>query len=158
LYGFYLVKNKEVLNCALTFNSELCFDDERSFKNYRTIGCLNTQESVDCVFLKDCTNCQYCFASVNLRNKSYVFFNEQLSREEYLKRISQIDFGSFKEYQKLKRQALEHFNNYSAKAIYQRLTQNCTGTYLNESKNCQECYEVAHAEDCKYCMLIKKRV
>ena len=156
MYGFYIVNNKSVLNCSMIFNSELCFDGKNNFKNYNAIGCEDTNDSMDSAFLKDCVNCSHCFASVNLRKKSYVFFNEQLTKEEYLKKVSEIDLGSFKEYENQKKKALEHFKNYPSRAVYENLTQNCTGSYLFESKNCKECYEVGYSEDCKYCMLMKQ--
>ncbi|MFA6353858.1 MAG: hypothetical protein WCW93_02915 [Candidatus Paceibacterota bacterium] len=156
MYGFYLVSNKAVLNSSMIFNSELCFDGKNNFKNYNAIRCIDTNESIDCAFLKDCVNCNHCFASINLRNKSYVFFNQQLTKEEYFKKISEIDLGSFKKYQEIKRKASEHFIKYPWRAVYENLTQNCTGSYLFESKNCKECYEVGYSKDCKYCMLMKQ--
>jgi len=156
MYGFYLVSNKAVLNSSMIFNSEFCFDGKNNFKNYNAIGCIDTNESMDCTFLKDCVNCNHCFASVNLRNKSYVFFNEQLTKEEYFKKISEINLGSFKEYQDIKNKALKHFDNFPSRGVYQNITQNCTGSYIFESKNCKECYEVGYSEDCKYCMLMKQ--
>ncbi len=156
MYGFYLVNNKAILNSSMIFNSELCFDGKNNFKNYNAIGCIDTNESMDCVFLKDCVDCNHCFASVNLRNKSYVFFNEQLTKDEYFKKISEIDLGSYKKYQEIKNKALEHFKKFPSRGVYQNITQNCTGSYLFESKNCKECYEVGYSEDCKYCMLMKQ--
>ena len=156
MYGFYLVKNKEVLNCSMIFNSELCFDGKNNFKNYNAIGCMDTNESMDSAFLKDCVNCNRCFASVNLRNQSYVFFNEQLTKEEYLKKISEIDLGSFEEYENQKKKALEHFKKYPSRAVYENITKDCTGSYLFESKNCKESYEVGYSEDSKYLMLMKQ--
>lgn len=156
MYGFYLIDNKEVLNSSVSFHSELCFDNINSFKNYRVLGSSgNVTESMDSSFLKDCDNCQNCFASINLRNKKYVFFNQQLTKGEYLKKISEIDLGSYLNYTNLKLKAEEHYKNFPARAVYEDFSQNCTGSYVFESKNCKECFDVTQAQDSKYLMLIK---
>jgi hypothetical protein len=64
--------------------------------------------------------------------------------------------GSFKEYQDIKKSVLEHFTKYPSRAVYENITQNCTGSYIFESKNCKDCYEIGYCEDCKYCMLMKE--
>ena len=156
MYGFYLVNNKSVLNSAVSFDSELCFDNMNSFKNYKVFGSSgNVTKSLDCFFLRDCDNCQNCFASVNLRNKKYIFFNEQLTKEEYQTKISQIDLGSLSTYTRLKREAQEHYKNFPARAVYEDFSQNCTGSYVFESKNCKECFDVNQSQDSKYLMLMK---
>jgi len=156
MYGFYLVNNKAVLNSSMIFFSELCFDCKNNFKNYNIIRCFDTNRSMNCAFLKDCVNCNYCFASVNLRNKSYVFFNQQLTKEEYNKKVSKINFGSYEEYQAIKKATEKHFKKYPSRGVYENLTHNCTGSYIFESKNSKDCYEVAYCENCRYCMLIKQ--
>lgn len=157
LYGFYLIKNKFLIDCSITYESEFCYDNINSFKNYHVFGSSgNVTQSLDCVFLRDCDNCQYCFGSANLKSQKYIFFNKQLSKEKYLKKISKINLGSHNEYQKIKNEVFGHFKKYIPRPIYDDFSENCTGSYIFESKNCKECYEVGYSEDCKYCMLMKQ--
>lgn len=156
MYGYYLVNNESILNSSMIFNSELGFDNKNNFKNYNAICCMDTNESMNCAFLKDCANCNYCFASVNLRNKSYVYFNQQLTKEDYFKKISEIDLGSHRVYADMKEKTLEHFKKYPARGVYHNITVNCDGSYIFESKNCHDCYEIGYSEDCRYCLLMKQ--
>ena len=156
-YGFYLVKDKQVLDCSILWECEQCYDSMNGFKNYRVHGSRgNVHESTNCYFTKDSKNIQHCFASTNLRNKKYVFFNEQLTKKEYEEKLSKIDLGSYKKYQEMKTKAEELWKQSIPHPYYDYFSVNCTGNYIFHSKNCKECYDSAYCEDCKYVMLIKQ--
>src|SRR3989338_587320 len=156
MYGFELVHNRFILNSSMVAKSELDFDNINSFKNYRVLSSRTTKNSIDCIFLRDCVNCNNCFGSTNLRNKSYIFFNEQLTKEEYKNRLSKIDLGSYKTYKKNKVEVEKHWKKYPPRPEWQDLSHGCTGSFVYQSKNCKECYEVTGAQDSKYLMLIKE--
>jgi len=153
-YGFYLVGNKNVLNSSMSINSELGFDNKNSFKNYNAVGFEDSIESMDSAFLKDCINCSNCFGSANLRNAKYVFFNEQLSKEQYNEKLDNIDLGSHDQYKYWKDKTTEHFKSFPPKPEFADRNANSTGSYFFDSKNCQEGYEVVGIEDSKYIMLV----
>jgi len=148
--GLYLVKVKNTLDTSLAMWSEWCYDSRNIAKNNRCIGVENTIESIDCAFLQNCRNCQNCFGSANLKNKKFVFFNKQLTKNEYETRIADYDLGSHAGYQKAKADARAHWAKYPPKPIWMDFSVHCTGNYVFDSKNCQECYEVVGAEDSKY--------
>ena len=153
-YGFITMHNKSVFDSSLIVLSELCYDMMNSFKNHRCIGGRgNVVESLECAFLRDCDNCQNCFASANLRNKKYYIFNKPYTKEEYLEEIKKWDLGSYKTYQALKREAETHWKKFPPRPAYDDFSIHSTGSYVFQSKNCKECYEVAEAEDCKYLLM-----
>ncbi len=156
-YGFYLCdKNKSLLDCSVTFGSEQCYDTMNSWRNHKVHGSRgNVHNSLDCFFIKDSRNNQYCFGSANLHNKKYVFFNEQLTKEEYERRMKSMDLGSYRTYQEMKMKAEEVWKQSLPWPYYQDFVENCTGNYVFYSKNCKECYECGYCEDSKYLMLIK---
>ncbi len=155
-YGFYVTRNKSLLDCSVAFESEQCYDTMNSWRNHRVHGSRgNVHNSLDCFFLKDSRNAQHCFGSANLRNGQYVFFNEQLTKEEYGQRMKNIDLGSYKIYQKMKAKAEEIWKQSIPHPYHQDFVDNCTGNYVFYSKNCKECYESGYCEDSKYLMLIK---
>lgn len=153
-YGFYLVGNKSVLDSSFMSRSEFCYDSMHSHKNNGCVGLRSrVTESIDCFFLKDCDNCQNCFASANLKNKKYHIFNKPYSKEEYFREISKWDLGSHKTYQEVKRMAEEHWEKQYPRPYFMDFAVNCTGDYIFESKNCENSFEVIGAEDSKYLML-----
>jgi hypothetical protein len=76
-------------------------------QSHRIFNCKFVHGSFDCLnssFLFDCRNCESCFGATNARNKKYLWFNKQLSKEEYEKRLSEVDFScrsKLAEYKKL---------------------------------------------------------
>ena len=156
-YGFYLGwKNKSLLDCSMFFQSERCYDSMNGFRNYQVHGSRgNVHDSIDCYFIKDARDAQHCFGSANLYHKKYVFFNEQLTKEEYEKRLNEIDLGSYKTYQEIKARAEAVWKSSIPYPYYNYFSKNSTGNYIFSSKNCKECYDSAYCEDCKYMLLIK---
>ena len=104
--SWYVFRCRNVERCTdVTFleNCENCFSCSMSV---RLNGCTQVFDSVDCInssFLFDCRNCENCFGCTNLRRKSYMFMNKQLSKEEYQAKMSEIDLScrsTFKKHQK----------------------------------------------------------
>ena len=151
MYGHYLLKNKSLLDTSLAMQSELCFDSMNVFKCSRCVGARgNVTESLDCYFLRDSDNCQNCFASANLRNKKYYIFNRPYIKEAYFEEIKKWDLGSYATYQEIERQAHEHWKKFPPRPVYDDFSVNCRGSYVFQSKNCQQCFEVTGAENSKY--------
>ncbi|MCX6752309.1 MAG: hypothetical protein NTZ87_02300 [Candidatus Nomurabacteria bacterium] len=149
----YLIWDQESKQCLDSHITSKC---ELSYGNVNTIACYRTFFSVDCescqeiILCKDCVGCNSCFGSVSLRNKSYCIFNEQYSREEYLKKIIEFNLGSEKSFQVLKSEAHERWIKYPQKYIHGRHNANVSGDYIYESKNAQDCYRAINVEDGKY--------
>ncbi|MFH1404855.1 MAG: hypothetical protein ABIH21_02035 [Patescibacteria group bacterium] len=105
----------------------------------------------DCMassFLFDCYNCENCFMSSNLRNKKFVFENQQLSPDEYRQRISQIDLTSYKLYQ-------EYFDKFlqmvGKRAVWPEhfniQCEDCDGDYMVNCLRCHDVFSVIEGTD-----------
>lgn len=74
----------------------------------------------------------------NLRSKEYCILNKQYTREEYKKKLSEINLGSRKEMKKLEKHFLEQVQQ---KALHRaNMNTNCenvTGNFVVNSKNCE---------------------
>ena len=83
-YGFFLKGSKRTYDSSMTWECENLYDVTNGFKSYNMFtGQDNRINCMDCYFVKDCRNCSNCFGCVNLRNKSYCYFNEQHAKEEW---------------------------------------------------------------------------
>lgn len=122
-----------------TENSSEVYNSTSITDSYRVVHCERihkstfVQESFDCMncdFIFDCRNCENCFASTNLRNRKFVWFNEQLTEEEWKKRRSKVDLGS----RSVTNQYLEKFNELVRNAIWPENfninSDDSTGEYL----------------------------
>lgn len=152
--GMNHVQNKSVFNCFSVILSELCHDSIHIFKVNRGIGLDNVNESLDCAFLRNCVNCQNCFASANLRNKSYFIFNKPYAKEDYFREIKKWDLGSYKIYQEIKKTAVDHWKKYPPQPRRETFSKNISGNYVFESKNCHNYLDVTGCQDCKHLFLI----
>lgn len=151
MYGFFVLYSADLVNCSLSYATNQSYDMMNAYKVSKSAGCRGQiEESMDCYFLRDSKNCQNCFGSANLKNKQYVFFNQQLTKDEYFEAIKKYDLGSYQGYLQAKKDAEKHWATQTIKAHYEETTQNCTGNYVFGSKNCDQCYEVIGAEDCKF--------
>lgn len=155
-YGFFLKLVKNSYDCLAVWESENMYDVSNGFKSYNVFtGEGNVINCLDSYFLKDCKNCTNCFGCVNLRNKKYCFFNEQLSKDEYEKRLIEIDLGSYQIYEATRKKVKEFWKSKLPRPLYDDFSINVTGNYVFNSKNSAECYDVGYAEDSKFLMLMK---
>ncbi|MEK7105338.1 MAG: hypothetical protein AAB865_01505 [Patescibacteria group bacterium] len=105
----YCVSMSHVVNrCFYTYallQGEDCLDAGNGMQVARSYQCGGSNEISDCQyiyesraclnssFLFDCWNCDSCFGATNQRNKKHLFFNEQLTKEEYDRRVAEIDLS-----------------------------------------------------------------
>lgn len=133
---------KDCIDLHVVFNSEYCYEDLVCSDSYKLFYSQDCNSCVDSYFLYDCKGCTSCFMSSNLRNKSYVMFNQQLSKEEYQKKIKEFDLGSHEVIQNFKKD----FENMKFKAIHRFShiinAQDVTGNNIKNSKNCKNCFDV----------------
>lgn len=108
----------------------------------------NISSCVDCSFVLNCSGCTDCYGCVNLRNKSNCFFNEQLEREEYKKRILEIQ-GSYNKFIEYKEKFNDFVKKFPLRENNNLKTVESFGEYLYECKNVKNGFEVVKGENCK---------
>jgi Zn ribbon nucleic-acid-binding protein len=154
--SYQLTQAKNIYDSADIMETDGCYDSSNVYKSYNIAGATgNNRSCYDSYFIRDCESCHDCFGLSSARSKAYVFMGEQLSKEEYEKRMSEIDLGSYEQYQYWKKKADEYFKTVSPRPAWDTLSVNCTGSYVFQSRNCKECYNITSSEDCKYLTLIK---
>ncbi|MEK9147330.1 MAG: hypothetical protein AAB593_00205 [Patescibacteria group bacterium] len=150
-YGSLPIYSRDSIDVFYIHNVEYSYS---SFKLYNSYNCDFSSYSENCIdsnFLYDCRNCSNCFGCFNLRNKQYCFFNKQLSKEEYLKKMKVINLGKrtvVKEYK-------EKFEKFKFKAIRKCVNntkiENSIGNDLRMCKNCFYCFDlINNCEDLRY--------
>jgi len=86
-------------------------------------------------------------------------FNKTVSKEEFEKFITEMKQGSFKTYSKywqiFKDQVLK---NAIHKYTHNLNTEDCTGDYILNSKNCKNCFVIDKSQDLKYAWRCDERI
>jgi len=148
--SFYLdtsYNSTDCADCSYCYDCQLCYQscDLKNcyFAKYSYL-CENCSNISFCFDLKGCSDCFLCFG---LRNQKYCILNNQLSKAEYEKRIAELDFTSQKTIEVLVKRFEEEImpNSYS-KIIN---CENSTGNFLINCHNCQDCYTLESAQDCR---------
>ncbi len=152
LYGKLLQHCTSTVDTSFAYKSELLYECFSVEKCYDCKWVYYSQGCHDCWFCDDCRGCHHCFLCTNLVQKEYHFMNEKLSREEYEKRVSDF-LSDHKHIEKAK----ELFADLRKKRIYKYSNivngEHCTGDFITNSKNCQNCYDMMHSEDCAHVQL-----
>ena len=133
---------KDSMDMYITSNCEFCYDDISSTKCYETFFSHNADSCTSSYFLYDCKNCINCFGCTSLRNKSNCMWNEQLTKDEYNKKLKVLDIGSFKNFQKAK----EKFEKLKLSAIRKFAnivnSRNVSGDDISHADNSKFCFGV----------------
>lgn len=144
-------------------NSEDCVDlvnSGGSRESYAAVWCDNIFQCIqvissnDCLhsaFLFDCEDCEFCFGATNKRHKKYVWFNEQLSKEEWERRRAEVDLSKwsiFSEY-------VDRFEKLMAEACWPEYAtiacDDCVGHDLIKCTRCRACWWSIKSTDLFHC-------
>ena len=137
--------------CLDSFNmkhSERGYELVYVSRTYNSRFLVHSSRCVDSQYLLHCGDCNNCFMSHNLRHKSYVFRNQQLTREEYLKKMEEIKLDSYAEQEKLKKEFSELPRMTGPAQV--KAVVNVTGDFIGHSKNAKYCFSNVDTENSKY--------
>ncbi len=153
-YSSYVFKNnKNCVDSLFIKENERCYEVVQAISNYNSSFLVESDQCIESHFLYDCSNCVNCFMSSGLRNKSNVFRNKQLTKEEYKKAIADIRLETYSG----QKTAKEEFQKLTEASIhpYARLknTVNVIGDFVENSKNVYHCYGLVSAENVKYILV-----
>lgn len=101
-------------------------------------------------FLYDCVNCEHCFMSSNLRNKKYYFYNAPLAKEEYEKRLKEINFGNYDVFQKCLGEFEELKKNAIRKNTFNHRAISSLGDFITDSRDCFQVFFAIESERLAY--------
>ncbi len=153
-YSYRVNRSKNIHDCLLIEHSEQCYE---SLESRDSAGLLFSQDIADglnLLFCYDTSGANNCFMSSNMRRGSYYFRNEPLAKEEYARRVSEIDTGSWakleeykKEFTELYRKSIHRFTNF-------KNVTNSVGHAFSNTKNAHFCFNGSDLEDCRYMFFV----
>lgn len=149
MYSNWLQHCREVVDCWNLIKCERMYECLFVNDSYNCAFIDDAGSLHDCYFGDDLGGCSNCFGCVGLRNKSYCWFNEQLTKEEYQRRLSAVDWSA------------KGIEENKAKLYALRLTVpvdryhgdfnvNFSGDYLDHSKNTHFAFNCGKNENLKY--------
>lgn len=144
----------DCLDCTKVYDSEACYECMNSYNCKFCTYLWDSYNSSECHFSYNLIGCKNCFLCTNLRNQEYSFENKKYPKEQWLKKVDEA------RKQHKNEQLLDMLAQAKSKAIIKRInennTENCTGDYLVNCKNCESCFDCEYLENSKYCYDLKK--
>lgn len=149
IYSNRVARNKQSGDIYIGTKNELCYELVNATSNFKVRFAEHAYECADSWFLYNCKSCTNCIGCVNLRNKSYCIFNEQLDRENYIKRAGQLALDTRsgvesvrKRFEELKKKNIRRYANMIR-------TVQSTGDNLEGANDAKNCYDIFDAEHIK---------
>jgi len=154
-YSSLLNNLRYSLDCIRGYYSELCYESIGFSRCYRMFFSDECDDCLDVWFSRNCYNCTNCIGCVNLSGASNCIFNKKYTKEEYEKKVQELNLKSWKNLRSLEEKAYKFWNTMPYREYHgHTLNHNVTGDYIYESRNSKESYILNGAEDCKWCQFV----
>lgn len=142
--------SKDCVDTLVLRDCELCYECIDCRKLYNGLYCQDCTSSNDLLYCFDMQGCSECIGCAGLRNKTYCIFNEQLGKEEYLKRKGQLDLcrPSDHDFLRSKLDGLKATTPH--RAMLSANSENVSGSHVFHSKNTFESFFADRCEDVSY--------
>lgn len=154
LYGNAINHSRDCVDCSYLTNCERCYESFQLESCYRAYFSSECNDSSDIWFSRNLSGCLNCFGCVNLRNKSYYFFNQKYSKEEYEAKLQEYQLDTADGILRAKKEVKEFFAKFPRKYLAGLKNQDSDGVYVTNSKNTHDSFLVQGAEDVRYCQYI----
>ena len=149
--------SRDCVDCSHISKTESSYGSFWLTSCYRTHFSSQCADSSDLWFSRDCQGCISCFGCVNLRKKSYCFFNEQCaSKEEYDAKVAAYRLGTREGIEQAKADAMAFWKQFPSKNHQGLKNIDCTGSYVTNSKNVRDSFCVRESENLRYCQSLQE--
>lgn len=154
-YGVYGLRNKNCTDFLFSYDNEYCYEVHDTYKCYNIFWGSNVASCYDSYFIEDCVGCHDCIMCVGLKHKSYCYQNQEYSPEAFAKIKAQFLENFSSKIAQYKKEFTTFALTIPHPAVHITNAENCTGDFIQNSRNLTQCFDIAKAEDCKYCSFIE---
>ncbi len=153
----YCAQNFFIKNCLdvdFSKKSEFCFESAHLRNCSRVKFGYYSEDCLDSWLIYACKNCSNCIGCTNLVSKSYCIFNRQYTKEEYEKKLKEMNLTDPESLEKVKKEFWEHSLNFPRKYASVRNAVNSIGDDIEQVKNCKYVFSVSEAENVRYSFFV----
>ncbi len=146
-YSRFVFDSKNCLDSLILRNNDRGYELVKASQNYNSSFLIASDQCVESHFLFDCSNCVNCCLSSNLRNKSYVFKNRQLTREGYKDALAALRLNIFSGQTEAKEIFAEVYKSAVHRCANIKNSIDSSGDFVENSKSARRCYFVVNSEN-----------
>jgi len=150
-YGNFVNDCRSCVDCSFLDRSELCYECVDCTKCYDVRYSQNCSNCTESSFLYACRNCSNCFGSVNIAGKQFVFFNEQLTKQEYERKLKDVGLHQRSRIEEAKNFFEKHRLKFPHRFMIGEMNEDVTGNGILRSRRAHNCFDVSDLEDCRNC-------
>ena len=151
-YGSF-INCKDCMDCEDLHHCELCYDSIYANTCNYMIGsdhCVNCSNIYFCSNLVNCHNCIFCFG---LRDRKNCIFNTEVSPDVFVNFILQRQLFRRRSYGKANEMFHMLLETVPRRYMYLLKTDNSSGDWLLDCKDCENCYFIDNGVACSNCGL-----
>ncbi|MCX6807264.1 MAG: hypothetical protein NTZ80_00420, partial [Patescibacteria group bacterium] len=145
-YCTYSIHGRNNVDCYWVIKSELLYQCIQCNNCYNCVYLQNCDNCNNCLFCQSCIGCSDCFGCYGLQRAKFYWFNEKLSEEEYKKRKQEY-LNSPSQLTAIREKSLEFFQRFPQKYAQILQCEDCTGDYLERSKNSKAAFCAENLQD-----------
>ncbi len=141
---------KDCCDCLRVNGCELCYEGINLSGCYQCFYCQDCDNCATCYFSSDLRGCKHCFGCHGLSQKEYYFYNQKLSKVEWLAKIRELTFtlGNIRQWREESRKARLQVPQ---KAVHILQCEDVTGDHLQQCRDAKLCFDSKDLEHCAYC-------
>ena len=144
--------SKDCADCSFMHKGTLCYECLDCNGCYNSNHCQDCENCTDCENCYDCIGCGNCIGCAGQRHQQYRIFNKQYTKDDYFRMVQKIKDARHANPTQANQQIEEMFEQTKAetprKYVHMLHSENCTGDYIYNSKNCHNSFDINDSEDC----------
>ncbi len=150
-FNLFTKYSRDCVDCTFAYHSTLCYECIQCYNSYACRYAMYLDNCTDCFFCADLKGCKNCVLSTNLRGKEFYILNQPHTKEEYTKKLKEMNLGSAASVRSIddlweKMRIEQGFY----RDMYTMNCEDCTGNDITNSRQCRASYNVSGSEDCAY--------
>jgi Zn ribbon nucleic-acid-binding protein len=150
-YSKWMIHCRECCDSYQLEKSEWSYESQYSVGLYNGVYSVLSDKSSNVRFCYCCTDCHDCLLCTYLHHKRFCILNEQLTEEEYHKRLSELKQGSYSTHKIMLEKYQTMLQQTFHRAQIVLFSENTTGDFLYHCKNVHHSFGVIDSQDCTYC-------
>ena len=152
-YGYPVYECEDSVDVTNIKFSRLCHAVNRSTKLHNCSFAFESHHCLNASFLFDCSHCEFCFGATNKRYKKYLWFNEQLSKEEWEERRKNVSLSSRQVFSEYQQKFLDLVTHAVWPENFNEKNTDSSGEYVDECVRCSDGFWLSKCTDCDWCWL-----
>lgn len=145
---------KSCVDSSWIANCELCYDCINAKNCYNLRFSQECNDCRDSFFLYSCRNSSNCAGCVNMVNAEYCIWNEKYTKEEYNKKLAELELNTFSGLKKFNEKFAEFRKKFPVKAMASIKSEKVSGNWFYNCKNVRQSFDCKEVKDGKHLFMV----